>query len=99
MNLVEYRIARNQAVKEYKKSKIDFEKKLAKDIKSNPKIFYAYVRSKTKVKDIVGPLKDEKGLIVSDNNSMCNLLNNYFGSVFTKEKNLDEIPEYLLYRK
>ena len=92
-DLVEYRRARNKAVKEYKKSKIEFEKKLAKDIKSNPKSFYAYVRSKTKVKDIVGPLKDDKGLLVSDNSSICNLLNNYFGSVFNEEKNIDEIPE------
>jgi len=35
-----------------------FERKLGMDIKSNPKSFYAYVRSKTKVKEVVGPLKD-----------------------------------------
>ena len=38
-DLVEYKRAQNKAVKEYKKAKIEFEKRLAKDIKSNPKRF------------------------------------------------------------
>jgi len=46
-DFVEYKIAWNMAVK----AKQQFERKLAMDIKSNPKRFYAYVRSKTKVKD------------------------------------------------
>ena len=48
--------ARDQrkAVEEYKKAKKQFERILAKDTKTNPKSFYAYVRSK--VKDSVGPL-------------------------------------------
>ena len=45
------------------------------------------------MKDIVGPLEDDEGLLVSDNSSICNLLNKYFGSVFNEEKNIDEIPE------
>jgi len=62
-DLSEYKIAQNKAVKEYRKAKRQFEKKLAK---SNPKSFYAYVRSKTKVKDVVGQLKDKNGQLVSD---------------------------------
>jgi len=46
---VEYKIAQNKAVKEYRKAKQKCERKLARDIKSNPKSFYVYVRSKTKV--------------------------------------------------
>ena len=91
--LVEYRRAQNKAVKEYKKSKIEFEKKLAKYIKTNPKSVYAHVWSKTKAKDTVGPLKDDDGNLVSENSSMCNLLNNYFGSVFNKDKKVDVMPE------
>ena len=64
-DMVEYKIAQRKAVKEYKKAKKQFERKLAKDIKTNPKSFYAYVRSKSKVKDNVGPLKDRNGELVS----------------------------------
>ena len=86
-------IAYTKKQKEFKKAKTEFEKKLAKDIKINPKSFYAYVRSKTKVKDTVGPLKDDDGHLVSENSSICNTLNNYFGSVFNEEKNVDVMPE------
>jgi hypothetical protein len=36
-------------------------KKLAHDIKENPQSFYAYVRSKTEVKDAVRPLLKADG--------------------------------------
>ena len=80
-------------LKNTKKAKKQFEKKLAKDIKVNPKSFYSYVRSKTKVKDVVGPLKDENGDAVTDCERMSELLNDYFGSVFTTEVNTKELPE------
>ena len=54
---------------------------------------YAYVGSKTKVKEVVGPLKDNDSHLVSDNELMCEMLNGYFGSVFTSENGHDELPE------
>ena len=39
-----------------RKAKLDFEVKLAENIKEDPKTFYAYVRSKSKVKVGIGPL-------------------------------------------
>ena len=39
-----------------KDTKAKFERKLAKEVKVNPKAFHAYVRSKQKVKEGVGPL-------------------------------------------
>ena len=45
------------------------------------------------MKDTVGPLKDDDGHLVSENSSICNTLNNYFGSVFNEEKNVDVMPE------
>jgi hypothetical protein len=92
-DLIEYKIAQNKAVKEYRKAKRQFEKNLAKDIKNNPKSFYAYVRSKTKVKEVVGPLKDGNGQLVSEGGIMCDILNVYFGSVFTSENLVNELPE------
>jgi len=69
-DLIEYKIAQNKAVKEYRNAKWQFEKKLAKDIKSYPKRFYAFVRSKTKVKEVVGPLEDNNGQLVSESGVM-----------------------------
>jgi hypothetical protein len=92
-DLVEYKRAQNKAVKEYRKAKKQFEKKMAKDIKCNPKSFYSYVRSKSRVKEVVGPLKNRDGNVVSDNAEMCRILNDYFGTVFTDEKDITNMPE------
>ena len=53
-----YREALNAATNEVIKSKRNFEHKLAQNIKSDSKSFYAYVRSKQNVRDKVGPLED-----------------------------------------
>ena len=50
---------------EVRKSKRNFEHKLAQNIKSDSKSFYAYVRSKQNVRDKVGPLEDNFGNIVT----------------------------------
>ena len=74
---VENEIAQKKAVLEYKKTMKLFEQKLAKDIKTNPKSCYAYVRLKSKVKDKVGPLKDSNGHVVSENEEISELLNEH----------------------
>src|SRR6267154_4323650 len=76
-NLVEYKLALNRATSTYKTAKADFESRLAKNIKTNPKAFYNYIRSKSKTKEKVGPLKDENGSVISDSNGMCKVLNNF----------------------
>jgi hypothetical protein len=91
-DLVEYKKVQNKAVNEYRKAKRNFERKLAKDIKVNPKSFYAYVRSKTKVRDAVGPLVNSDGIKESDHEEMCNILNDYFGTVFTEESIVGKLP-------
>ena len=88
---VKYKECRNIVVKELKAAK-KFECKLAADIKGNPKSFFRYIRSKTKSKERVGFLKDLAGNILDNDNSICETLNTYFASVFTKEK-ADNIPE------
>jgi len=57
---------RNNVVKEIRKAKNTFEKKLVNSIKINPKSFYSYVRSRAKTKDKVGPLKDKNGKLILD---------------------------------
>ena len=80
-----YKEALNLATTEIRKSKRTFEKKLAGNIKNYSKSFYAYVRSKQKVRDKVGPLQNNRGNIISDGFQMAEVLNEYFSSVFTTE--------------
>ena len=80
-----YKEALNLATTKIRKSKRTFEKKLAGNIKSDSKSFYAYVRSKQKVRDKVSPLENNRGNIISDGFQMAEVLNEYFSSVFTTE--------------
>ena len=78
-----YKKYENRAVAEIRKAKKSFEKKPSVNIKSNPKSFYAYVRSKSKTKTKVGPLIDSQNMQVEEEEQMCEILNKYFSSVFT----------------
>ena len=73
-----YQIARNKAVKAVRNAKLKFEKKLAKLVKGDPKSFFVYARSKSKTKDIVGPLNDNNDNIATDNDEICEILNTFF---------------------
>ena len=70
-------------------AKQDFELNLAnglgKDNGNGDKCFFAYVRSKQKTKDTIGPLANEQGENVISDKGMANILNTYFCSVFTRE--------------
>ena len=83
---VTYKKYQKRAVAEIRKSTKFFEKKLSVNIKSDPKSFYAYVRSKSKTKTKVGPLIDSKNMQVEEDEQMCEILNKYFSSVFTLER-------------
>ena len=73
-----------------RQAKKDFERKLAQNIKDDSKSFYAYVRSKPKIKDAVGPLKTETGETIPPGQQTADTLNNFFASVFTEER--DDVP-------
>ena len=71
-----------------------FEHKLAQNIQSDSKSFYAYVRSKQNVRDKVGPLEDNVGNIITQGCLMAEALNVHFSSVFTREDtSLLPVPE------
>ena len=82
---VVYKEALNAATNEVRKSKRNFELKLAQNIKSDSKSFYAYVRSKQNVRDKVGPLEDNAGDKITEGILMAEELNMHFSSVFTRE--------------
>ncbi|MCU7801386.1 MAG: reverse transcriptase family protein, partial [gamma proteobacterium symbiont of Lucinoma myriamae] len=79
--------------KEIRNSKIEYEKNLSENIKTNSKSFWNYVRSKSKTKESVGNLEDAEGCIRTDNTERAEILNNFFASVFTQEDATD-VPEF-----
>jgi len=86
-----YMRASREAALEIRRSKRNFEKKLAMNIDTDRKSFYAYVRSRTKAKTTVGPLADEQGGATVLPQELAVRFNQYFASVFTSE-NLSELP-------
>jgi len=78
--------------REVKKAKLNFEKKLAENIKKDSKSFFAYVRGRSQATRKLGPLCDSGGNLVESSDGMSELFNEAFGKVFTKE-NLSDIPE------
>ena len=80
-----YKEALYQATAEIRNSKRSYEQKIAFNIKHDSKSFYAYVRSKQKVQDKVGPLEGSDGNIITEGFLMAENLNEYFSSVFTRE--------------
>ena len=88
----QYKKAQRDTCKEVRRAKRLYENKIANKIKTDPKLYYRYARSKMDVKDGIGPLTDEDGNVISDNKDMAQVLNQYFTTVFTDE-NMDNIPE------
>ena len=64
-----------------------FEKKLAQGGEDghSKRQFFSYVRTKTKSRPGVGPLKDKEGKMISGDKEMAEMLNAFFVSVFTRE--------------
>jgi hypothetical protein len=73
-DLVENKLAKTMAERAYRKAKTVFEEKVASEVKSNPKSFYAYEASKTSVKEVVGPLRDREGKLVTESEGTCHIL-------------------------
>ena len=60
--------------------------------RSHKRQFFSYVKQKTKSRPTIGPLKDKNGVTVKDDKNMAEVLNRFFGEVFTRE-DLTEVPE------
>ena len=85
----QFKLSEKQCKKAVRSAKRKFESNIA--TKGNKRPFNAYIKSKTKSRDSVGPLKAGNTFIM-DNGEMATLLNNTFGSVFTNE-DLANIPD------
>ena len=87
-----YTIVRNETDRVIKSAKSNFENKLSNEIKGNPKAFWSYVKNKAATKSGIGDLVDNDNNVVTNEDDKANVLNKYFGSVFTEE-DLSSIPE------
>ena len=85
VNLLNYNIARNKVSSRIKFMKKKRENKIAKEIKHNPKAFYQYIASKTMKKEGVAELVNKEGKLTSDDKEKCNIINDFFSTVFTHE--------------
>jgi hypothetical protein len=91
-NKDEYREQDRKTRNMIRTAKRKFERKLADGGGDNKRPFYAYVKTRTRTRQSVGPLKDDQGNTVSDLRKMADLLNNTFGKTFTRE-NTSSVPD------
>ena len=67
----------------YESEKQNQERKATESIKNNPKFFYAYARKHSKTKSKVGPLRNRNDKLVYDKDSIANILQDQYTSVFS----------------
>lgn len=87
-SLTNYNIAKetNQDYdKKLKKCLIEYEKKITAQLKTNPKVFYSYLASKRKVKNVISGLKNHNDELLTTAEDIANELGNFFHSTFTTE--------------
>ena len=63
----------------------EHERKIAGNIKTNPKVFYKYLQSKRKIKETVSAIKDKFNMLTRDPKKTANLLAEFFSSTFVNE--------------
>ena len=87
-----YKEERNKATELVRKAKRDYEKALIKDIKKNKNKFWSYIRSKTKIKEIILRVAKDNGTLTENDSETASQVNKSFVSVFTKEDPNIPIP-------
>ena len=76
-------------VKQEKRNK---ELSIARICKHNPKSFHSYINERRIVRDNIGRLKTLERIVITTDNDIANIMNNYFSSVFTIEQ-LNNVPQ------
>ena len=95
---LQYKRLRNKVKSLTRKSKKAFEKKIAKNLKNNPKAFWSYTQSKTKsrssIPDLIKPGTEKDPVYAKTDPEKAELLLDYFSSVFTTEPDSDSMPPF-----
>ena len=71
-----------------------YEKSVTLKAKEDPKVFWRYVQSKTKLKESIQCIIDENGEVHTDNGTKAGLLSTFFQSVFTKGPDSNILPTF-----
>ena len=77
-NRILYNLARNKVITKTRKVKRDKERTIAKKVKSNPKIFYQYIASKTTQKEGVADLTKTDGTLTQNDKEKIDVINEFF---------------------
>ena len=85
---------RNETGEIIRNAKRNYEAQIMRSVKTEPKKFYSYVKSKQKVNVRVSNLKKEDGSMTEDDKDNCEVLSEFFSSVFTKESGNNEMPNF-----
>ena len=93
LSLYNYNAARNKVSNKIKQLKTEKEKRIAKNIKSNTKAFYQYISSKVLKKEGIAHLINENNELTTNDKEKCDVINNFFSSVFTTE-DPNNVPEF-----
>lgn len=88
-----YVSARNIATHTIRKTRREFETKLAQEIRTNNKGFWTYVNSRRKTQTTIPDLCNEEGILVNDTQAKAEVLNRQYSKVFTRE-NLSTFPTF-----
>ena len=74
--------ARKKCKRAIKTAKREYERKVAKHSKSNPRQFWRYVNEKLKVNSGISPLDKEDGSKATEDKDKASILNKYLNGVF-----------------
>ena len=92
VDLARFKRCRNRLRGMTRQLRKDYEAHLVHSIKVNPKAFWKYANSRTKVRPGIGDLRDSEGRLESREEAKAAILNDFFAGVFTSE-NLSTIPD------
>ena len=81
----------DEVKKKIRNAKRGMEKKLANSKDGNSRKFANYIKSKTKTRTSLGPLKDENGNLITEGREMADKFNKFFSDVFTEE-DIEHVP-------
>lgn len=84
-NYKAYTTVRNRVVKLIRQDKVAYQRKLARQFRSNPKRFYGYVRRMQTVKDKVTVVKTSDGNLTANDHETAEALCTFFKDVFVNE--------------
>ena len=86
LDLARFKTCRNKLRGLTRRLRQQFETQLVNDIKVNPKAFWRYTNTRLKTKTSIGDIRSSTGTLESHDGAKANILNTYFGSVFTREE-------------